>query len=125
MSTLTHDAPQVVRLGSNKPWFPPREFALLTEHFQPDGEWITLLRGVHYRIGSGLFRQHLRRWAQQNRWEVEMVKIPDMLALRQMSDAGVFQQQLADAGVELKDDESPGLTVRFLQATPGGRRVAA
>jgi len=115
MSTLTQDAPTIVRLGSNRPWFPPKEFALLSEHFKSDGEWMTLLRGVHYRIGDGLFRQHLRRWADQRGWGVEWVKIPSMIALRQMPHGPEFLQQLADAGVALPDDMSPGFTVRFWQ----------
>lgn len=119
MSAHPSAIPAPVRLPG-KPWFPPADFARLAEHFQPDDKWIALLRGVHYQRGHGLMREHLRRWARQQHWDVEIESIRDMLALRQMQHGSELVLQLEDAGIDLTAVKSPGMSLRFRESATSG-----
>jgi hypothetical protein len=108
--------PTPLRIGAQRPWFPPRDFALLTESFISDGVWRALLRGIHYERGYALMRKYLRRWAASHSMTVEIVGIPDLLALAAIDRTGELRKALLDAGCAPPLRDPIGILVRFIEA---------
>ena len=110
-------SPPVRRIGTDRPWAPPRDFAVLARHFVPDGRWVVALRGVDYVRTDTLMRDHLSRWAREHGWAVETSTIRDLDDLDQIylgtEDPQQGRRRLAAHKVELAEDQSPGLLIRF------------